>query len=63
MLGSCLLETRDFDEAVTHLKWCVQQDPRNQAAQRDLERAVDGQLRAGRPATFTAGIPTSSPQR
>ena len=27
LLGSCLLETRDFDEAVTHLKWCVHKPP------------------------------------
>jgi tetratricopeptide (TPR) repeat protein len=45
LLGSCLLESKDYGEAVANLKWCVQQNPRNKTAQRELERAVDGQLR------------------
>jgi tetratricopeptide (TPR) repeat protein len=50
LLGSCLLESRDFGEAVSNLQWCVQQNPRDPAAQRDLERAMDGQLRGRDPA-------------
>lgn len=50
LLGSCLLDSKDYAEAVTHLKWCAQQAPRNHAAQRDLERAIDGQLRHNRSA-------------
>jgi tetratricopeptide (TPR) repeat protein len=45
LLGSCLLETKDYEEAVAVLQWCVRQNPRNRAAQRELERAMDAQLR------------------
>ena len=45
LLGSCLLESKDYAEAVANLRWCVQQNPRNKTAQRELERAMDGQLR------------------
>ena len=49
LLGSCLLESKDYGEAVSALKWCVQQNPRDPAAQRDLERAMDGHLRSKTP--------------
>lgn len=45
LLGSCLLESKEYAEAVAHLQWCVRQKPRDQAAQQDLARATDGQLR------------------
>lgn len=51
LLGSCLLESKDYGEAVTNLQWCVQQKPRDRTAQRNLERAMDGQLRCKAPST------------
>ena len=59
LLGSCLLETKDYDEAARHLKWCVQQGPRNQEARDALERAIDGQLRRGSRPVITAAIPAA----
>ena len=49
LLGSRLLESKDYGEAVTTLQWCLQQNPRDRTAQRDLERAMDGQLRSKAP--------------
>jgi tetratricopeptide (TPR) repeat protein len=46
LLGSCLLDSKDYEKAVAVLQWCVRQNPRNRAAQRELERAMDAQLRS-----------------
>ncbi len=48
-LGSCLLEAKDYGEAVIALKWCVQQNPQDRTARDLLERAMDGQLRSNVP--------------
>ena len=46
-LGTLLLELREFDEAEQHLRWCLQQKPRDEEVRRRLETAVDGRLRKG----------------
>ncbi|NQU24576.1 MAG: O-antigen ligase family protein [Candidatus Nealsonbacteria bacterium] len=44
-LGSHLLGARRFDEALVHLSWCAQRQPRNATLQAQRKAAVDGQLR------------------
>ncbi len=62
LLGSCLLESKDYGEAVTNLQWCVQQKPRDRTAQRDLERAMDGQLRCKAPSAASGTALSTVPE-
>ncbi len=49
VLGSCLLEAKDYGEAVVALQWCVQQKPQNQAAHDLLQQAMHAQLHSNVP--------------
>jgi len=47
-LGECLLKLEVFDEAKTHLNWCLQRRPQDKYLRARLEAAIDGQLRQPR---------------
>lgn len=61
LLGSCLLETKDYGEAVTALQWCVQRNSQEPTARDLLERAMDGQLRSKTPTSVLSAERASEP--